>query len=384
MNDPATKPVLVLGGGVAGLTAALALAGNGLPVVLAERQPSLGGHVAGWSCMATERCLKCSSCLVADLKRDVLGDSRIRTVTRATLGESSRRNGGFQVRLLPVPPPPGPHAEKPEAPDSGASAQPAAAMPPEPLPEKPEAPEGETLLAPEELAVDSIFLATGFEPFPAGKKPMLGYGKLEQVVTTVDLNRVLLEDRVASLPVAAAADPRVAFLLCVGSRDREAGREYCSQVCCKTSLRLAARLLHERPDWQISLFYIDLQVMGKGFREFVREYSGRIRFLQGVPGEVLPAADDQVSLTFESPAGAVRTETFGLVVLAVGMTPGEDTARLAGSLELAVGSKGFLEATDAAGRVFAIGACRGPMDIPAARREALAAVGRYLQAGRNI
>jgi len=361
MNDPASKPVLVLGGGVAGLTAAQAMAGNGLSVVLVEKQPALGGHAAAWSCMATEGCQKCSSCLALDARRAVLDHPRIRVLTRATLQAASRQNGSLQVRLGP------------SLPDSGHAAGSRGIS------------DGEPLEKPEELTVEAVFLATGFEPFAAAGKPMLNYGRLAPVLTTVDLNRLLRENRLASLPVAAAPDPRVAFLLCVGSRDREAGRDYCSQVCCRTSLRMATRLLHEMPACRITVFYIDLQIMGKGFREFYREVQGKVRFVQGVPGEILPAADGQVALTFEDPPGAVRTESFDLAVLAVGVTPGAETATLATTLGLAVEKRGFFQGTEdaAPGGIAAIGSCCAPMDIPTASREALAMVGRYLEARRK-
>ena len=229
--------------------------------------------------------------------------------------------------------------------------------------------------------VDAVFVATGFETFPAEEKPLLQYGKLDAVTTTADLDRVILEDRIDSLPAAGIPEPRVAFLQCIGSRDREAGRDYCSQVCCKTSLRLAARLLHERPSWAITIFYIDLQVFGKGFREFYRSLEGRIRLVQGVPSEVLTEEGDKASLVFEEPAtGELKTEAFDLVVLAVGMLPPTDAAELSGLLEVPLERRGFLEnATGANGsRFYTVGACRAPTDIPGARRQAMDAVARYL------
>ncbi|MEW6443793.1 MAG: FAD-dependent oxidoreductase [bacterium] len=357
-----TKPVMVLGAGAAGLTAALALARNRIPVVLVERESVLGGQAGRWACMATERCEKCSSCLVGDTKAAVLKEAGIRIVTRAALESASRKNGGLRVSIAPV---------EAAACNGG-------------LP--PESSEGEPLAKSVNLNVDALFVATGFEPFPARGKPMLRYGELGAVVTTVDLDAALREDRIGSL--AGASDPklRVAFLQCVGSRDREAGRDYCSQVCCKTSLRMAARLLHEKPEWEITVFYIDLQVMGKGFRSFQRSLEGRVRFVQGVPAEVLEAEGGQAALVFEDPVqGAVRTETFGLVVLAVGMLPGRDTADLAGRLGLPVQKGGFFRKAwgENDSRVYSFGACCAPTDIPGARREAMAAVGRYLAAGRS-
>jgi heterodisulfide reductase subunit A len=229
--------------------------------------------------------------------------------------------------------------------------------------------------------VDAVFVATGFEIFPAGEKPMLQYGELDAVTTTGDLDRVILEDRLDSLPAAGSPRPRIAFLQCVGSRDREAGRDYCSQVCCKTSLRLAARLLHERPEWAITIFYIDLQVFGKGFREFYRELEGRVRLVQGVPSEVLPAEGNEVSLVFEDPdTGVLQTEAFDLVVLAVGMLPPKGAAATSESLQVPLERRGFFQKTGGkdGSRIYTCGACRAPTDIPGAKRQAMDAVAQYL------
>jgi heterodisulfide reductase subunit A len=229
--------------------------------------------------------------------------------------------------------------------------------------------------------VDAIFVATGFEPFPAEEKPLLQYGILDAVTTTVDLDQVLLEDCIDTLPTAGIEEPRVAFLQCVGSRDREAGRDYCSQVCCKTSLRLAARLLHERPEWKITLFYIDLQVTGKGFRESYRFLESRIRLVQGVPSEVLRTEGDKASLVFEDPAtGELKTEPFDLIVLAVGMLPPADAAELSGLMQIQLERRGFFQGTagENGSPFYTVGACRAPADIPGTRRQAMDAVARYL------
>jgi heterodisulfide reductase subunit A len=235
--------------------------------------------------------------------------------------------------------------------------------------------------------VDAVFVATGFETFPAEQKPLLHYGELEGVITTADLDRLILENRVDSLPAADLPSPRVAFLQCIGSRDREAGRDYCSQVCCKTSLRLAARMLHERPAWSVTIFYIDLQVFGKGFREFCRTLEGRVRLVQGVPSEVFPAEGNEVSLVFEDPTtGELSTEAFDLVVLAVGMLPPRDAVEISTMMQVPLGRGGFLpKAIGANGSPFyTAGACRAPTDIPGATRQAMEVVAHYLAKRKGV
>ena len=351
------RPVLVLGGGVAGLTVAEELARNGVEVLLLEKQGQVGGHAAQWACMATERCQKCSACIVTDLKRRVIKNPLIEIYTGGKLGGVSVEDDAVRTEVVPV-------SESGVASGEGGVRT-----------------EGRLLRESLDWEVDAVFVATGFEIFPAEEKPLLQYGKLDAVTTTADLDRVILEDRIDSLPTAGIPEPRVAFLQCIGSRDREAGRDYCSQVCCKTSLRLAARLLHERPAWAITIFYIDLQVFGKGFREFYRSLEGRIRLVQGVPSEVLTEEDNKASLVFEESAtGQLKTETFDLVILAVGMLPPKDAAELSGLLQVPLERRGFFEkATGANGsRFYTVGACRAPTDIPGARRQAMEGVAQYL------
>ena len=351
-------PVLVLGGGVAGLTAAEELARNGVRVLLLEKQGQVGGHAVRWACMATERCQKCSACVATDLKRRVLENPLVEVYTGGTLEGVTAEDGAVKARAVPVP-------ENGHAAGEGRGAR-----------------EGRALREGLTWEVDAVFVAAGFETFPAEQKPMLHYRELEAVITTEDLDRVILEDRLGSLPSAGSPSPRAAFLQCIGSRDREAGRDYCSQVCCKNSLRLAARLLHERPEWAVTVFYIDLQVFGKGFREFYRALEGRIRVVQGVPSEVLPSAEGKlVSLVFEEPAtGELKTEAFDLVVLAVGMLPPRDASALSGLLQVPLERRGFLRKTSGTNgsRFYTVGACRAPTDIPGARRQAMEAVGHYL------
>ncbi len=351
------RPVLVLGGGIAGLAAAEELARNRVEVLLLEKQLQVGGHASRWACMATDRCQKCNACTAADSKRRVLENPLISVYTGGRLEALSTGEGAIRVEAVPVEGAGGPSARE------GAQT------------------EGQVLSEPLAWDVDALFVATGFEVFPAEEKPMLLYEESDAVMTTADLDRAILEDRVPSLAAAGNPEPSVAFLQCVGSRDREAGRDYCSQVCCKTSLRMAARLLHEDPNWAVTVFYMDLQVFGKGFREFYRSLEGRVRLVQGVPSELLPAEGDKVSLVFEEPGtGVLRTEVFDLAVLAVGMLPPRDAADISGILKVPLDGRGFLPKSFGGNgdRVYTIGACRGPTDIPGSRRQAMDAVARYL------
>ena len=344
---------------MAGLTAAGELARNGVSVLLLERDPRLGGHAGRWACMATGDCRKCSACLVEDARASILEHELVQVHTGGTLAGLSRNGGGMEAQVVP-------HGADADAEGVAAGAAEV---------------EGVPLREATTWEVDAVFVATGFDPFPAEGKPMLLYGENPSVITTVDLNRLVREHRLDSLPGMQGDGMRVAFLQCVGSRDRVAGRDYCSQVCCKTSLRLASRLLHDHPAGEITLFYIDLQLCGKGFRSFYGGLAPSIRTVQGVPSEVLPVEGDGAALVFEDPdSGETRTETFDLVVLAVGMVPAAGASALAAGVGLARARGGFFEPTEgpAEGPVYIVGACKGPVDIQGARRQAKEAVARYL------
>lgn len=353
------RPVLVLGGGVAGLTAAGALAAGRVPVVLVERARDLGGHGRLWPCMATGTCQKCSACLVEDARKAVAESRLVEIFTSWRVDKCTRDNGGFRVEATPVEGPQGNLEQGPVRCKAERSS---------PAPER------------RSWDVDALFVATGFRPFPAEKKPMLGYGKIPQVLTTVDLDFLVKQERTRSPWPGSNGNRRIAFLQCVGSRDREGGRDYCSQVCCKTTLRLANKLLADRPDLEITVFYIDLQIHGKGFRQVFGGLKERVRFVQGVPSEVLPLDPDGAALVYEDPAsGVLKTESFGAVVLAVGMVPDEEAGDVASILGLARGKGGFFTAPDGTtDRIYPIGACLAPTDIAGARRQALSAVARYL------
>jgi heterodisulfide reductase subunit A len=319
---------LVVGGGIAGISAAQALARAGLRVLLVEQAGKLGGKAAELACMATERCRLCSACLLEDAKACLSRESSVTVRLESTIGEARRAQGGYAIVLE----------------DSG-----------------------------ETWHVRSALLATGYDVFDAARKPFLGYGRLEGVVTTLELDQILRRAGDDGWSARGGPPGSVAFIQCVGSRESREGRGYCSQVCCSVALRLAGKLAHLHPDMQITMYYIDLQLAARNVSSYHEELARRVRFVQGVCGEIAQAPDGRLEVRHEDEGGAT-TSTFDRIVLSVGMVPSASTTRVASLFGLEAGSHGFLDAGEAP--VAAVGACAFPKDIPSSMDEAREAAAR--------
>jgi heterodisulfide reductase subunit A-like polyferredoxin/coenzyme F420-reducing hydrogenase delta subunit len=338
---PATgKSVVVIGAGPAGLAAALDLNKRGLKVHLVEKSGQLGGRAFHWSCMATGVCENCGSCLSADLADQVTRRDGIRVHTNSRLEHITRTGTGFEGVL------------------AGGAQTP--------------------------IAADALLLAAGFTPFNPAQLPSLGYSRLKKVITTVDLNALLKSGRLEEM-LPGDRPPAIAFIQCVGSRNAKLGRNYCSQVCCKIALRHANKLLHLYPEAELTVFHLDLQLVGKQFRHFYNGLSDRVTFIQGVPAEVArDPASDRVVLYREGPGMTDRVAGhFDMVVLSVGMGASAVSTALPDLVDMTPDDWGFVSQDDAAlpRGVYAAGAIRGPVDITGAVRQgrlAAAAMARDL------
>ncbi|WDP92264.1 MAG: FAD-dependent oxidoreductase [Desulfobacter sp.] len=323
MNE--TSPgILILGGGVTGMAAALALKDQEFAVHLVEKQDRLGGNAAGWACMATDTCQNCGACLAQEMADQVRQSQTISVHLNTELTGLDRTEHGLAATL-----------------SSGTT-----------------------------LTAARAVMATGFSPFDPAQLPSYHVGEYEKVITTARLNRLMKEDRLAQVTGSA---PKIAFLQCVGSRDRKKNRDYCSQVCCKISMRHAQKIRHLLPEADISLFYMDLQVLGKETRTMADNLAGDIRLVQGVPAEILEDRETgRLTMVTEDPATSSRqSAAFDLIVLSVGLVPAPETAALSSILGLSPNPWGFFNTTEATRtkEVIIAGCAKGPQNITASIQE---------------
>jgi heterodisulfide reductase subunit A len=321
--------VVVLGGGPAGVSAALNMAERGARVTVIERSATLGGNGRTVCCKAIDGvCQFCGGCLLADRLAALRRAQGIDLCLLTSVAAVRRADGGFLLSLAPT----------------------VSAMP---------------------LFADAVILATGFDHFDAHTKGPYGYGTLPAVITGAELERRLQGEGRAALNSLALR--RVAFIQCVGSRDEQSGHGYCSQVCCRYSLRLARLLRAHAPDAEITMFKMDVQASGRDFAAcYQAAAEGEVRFVATLPARLRRSEANPGAVAFsfdDALAGGFDAAEFDLVVLATGMQPRRDAPQVAGLFGVDLDEDGFFAVRRAgadtlAPGVFVAGCCQAPRSIP--------------------
>ena len=233
-----------------------------------------------------------------------------------------------------------------------------------------------------ELSVRDIIVSIGFDLFDSTQIPAYGYGRYKNVVTALELERLLCASGPTGGHLIRPSDGkiprRIAFIQCVGSRDRRFGTTYCSSICCKYSVKDAVLIKEHEPNTTVSIFYIDLRAFGKGFQEFVNRAKSEycVRFVRSSPGEILEnTATKNLKIWYEDTiAGRIENLEFDLVVLCPALVPRTDAKELAKVLGAEVDDYGFFKAANILTNpvdttvpgIFVCGYCLGPKtgDIP--------------------
>jgi heterodisulfide reductase subunit A len=434
---PVNPNVLVVGGGIAGIHAALTAADAGKKVYLVEREPTIGGHMAKFD--KTFPTLDCSACILTPKMSAVRAHPNITLWTYSEVVEVDGFVGNFKVKVKRKPRYVDENLcvgcsdcieacifKKGKFPDEfnqGLSKRKPVYIPfpqatplvavidPETCVElktgkckkpcadacEPNAIDFTQTDTIEEIDVGAIILGTGFKTFDAARIFRYGYGRYPNVMTSLEVERMVNAAGPTSgeVQLRDGSQPKsVGIIHCVGSRDNKFNK-YCSRVCCMYSLKLA-HLLKERTGATIYNFYIDMRTPGKGYEEFYdRLLNEKVHFIRGRVAEVTdwalePAEENKLVIRAEDTlVGAVRRVPVDMVVLSVGMEAHDDADDVGRMFNISCTKEGwFLERhpklapvstfTDG---VFLAGACQGPKDIPdtvaqagAAAAEALALI----------
>ena len=229
-----------------------------------------------------------------------------------------------------------------------------------------------------EVKVGAIVLSPGFEPFDPKLRDEYGYGKMQNVVTSMDYERLLCATGPYEGEILRASDKKhpkkIAWIQCVGSRQViPGGNSYCSAVCCTYTQKQVILTKDHYPDAQCTIFHNDIRSFGKDFERFYEraEKLPGVRFIRSyVSLDKENPETKNVSIKYSTTDDGVKEEEFDLVVLSVGLNPPADVKGLADKFGIELDSRGFCKTnpvnpmeTSRPG-VFISGAFRGPMDIP--------------------
>ncbi len=239
-----------------------------------------------------------------------------------------------------------------------------------------------------EVEVDTIIVATGYDTFDAARKKAYGYGRFENVVTALQMERMIVYSAEGN-PIRNMGE-RIAFIQCVGSRDEQIGNEYCSRICCMYATKMSQLLKRSNPSRDVYLFYTDLRAYGKGFEEYYkRAQDVGVKFVRGRPAELIENPNTKkVTVKVEDTLSRQMLESeFDLVVLSTGIVPNPGTEPIAEMLRLARSPDGFLQEAHPKFKpvdtltegVFLAGTVQGPKDIPDTVSQANAAALRAVR-----
>jgi heterodisulfide reductase subunit A len=424
--------VLVVGGGIAGIHAALTVADSGKHVYLVEREPSIGGHMAQFD--KTFPTLDCAACILTPKMTQVKAHPNITLWSMSEVEEVDGYVGNYRVKVRHKPrfiiedacvgclecieACVFRHGKTPDEFNLGLSKRKPIYIPfPQAVPQlvviDPDTciefrtgkckktcvevcaernaidfQQEETF---DEIEVGAIILATGFKTFDATRIPYYGYGIHPNVYTALEVERLINSSGPTEGDVVLRDGRRpeaVGIVHCVGSRDENTNR-HCSRVCCMYSLKLA-HLVQEKTGAEVYNFYIDIRAAGKGMEEFYNRVAEEgTHLIRGKVADVQPEEGDtgRLVLTAEDTLlGRVRKIPVDMVVLATGLEPQADAEDVRRMFNITCSSGGFFAerhpklapVSTLTDGVYLAGTCQGPRDIPDTVAQAGAAAGEAL------
>jgi len=225
----------------------------------------------------------------------------------------------------------------------------------------------------EQVEAGSVVLATGFTHFDSINKPEWGFGTYEDVLTTTQMEQMVSSGQIRC-PSDGRVPERVAILLCVGSRDRQIGREWCSKICCTVSANLAMEVKEMSPETDVFIYYMDIRTFGlyedKFYWKSQEEF--KTKFVKARIAEVTTSGDGRLLVKGEDTlVKRPIVIPFDLVVHAIGMDPNEENPEISKTFGVGLEKHGFLERaehyTNTCGTtrrgIYSCGAAYGPETI---------------------
>ncbi|MFO8041492.1 MAG: FAD-dependent oxidoreductase [Sodalinema sp.] len=275
-----SQTVVIIGGGVAGLSAAGRLRDFGYDVVLIEKESQVGGYVKNWYKVFPD--FTPGSEIVDRLKQDLRGTE---ILTDCSVEKIEGAAPNFRV----------------------------------------------TTSTGKEIAANAILVATGFRHFDATFKEEYGYGLYDNTITSIDFDAMLKQKQVRT--AAGKIPKKVAMVHCVGSRDQQVNNNYCSRVCCTNSVKVSIGLKELLPDCEVFSLYMDIRVFGRGYEELYRssqeEYG--VQFIRGRLSEASEQNNGSLLLRVEDTLTSRPMRlTVDLLVLMVGMCGNSELSEVAG------------------------------------------------------
>jgi len=424
---PITDKALVIGGGVAGLQAALDLADAGHQVYLVEKAASVGGIMAQLD--KTFPTMDCSICVLGPKMMDVGRHQQITLMTYSQIEAISGYVGNFTVRVRKkaryvdetVCNSCGRCAEVcpvvvPDEFQQGFSSRKAAYIP------FPQAVPSSYLIDMEhclgnspitcgkcvdvcekdcidlnmqdelvDIDVGVIIVATGMDVYDPTALDEYGYTRFENVITTMEFERLICGGGPTEGKLVRPSDyqvpKRIGFIQCVGSRTEDKGYPYCSNVCCMNTIKDSLLINEHYPDTEVFVFYMDIRAYGKGFEDLYRRSKEEgVHYIRGLPGEVIedPDTKNLIIRVENTTTCLVEEHELDMVVLSVGLKPSDDLKHLTGIINISQTADGFvmeahpkLRPVDApTPGIFFAGSVEAPKDIKDSVTQAGAAVAR--------
>ncbi|NOU07626.1 MAG: CoB--CoM heterodisulfide reductase iron-sulfur subunit A family protein [Hyphomicrobiaceae bacterium] len=332
-----TKPILIVGGGPAGLAAAHAAASLGHASVLVEKMDRLGGApiLSGYAKLVPSH--EWAKDAIGGMVTRVEQSPSIAVVKNAKVKAFEGTPGNFRATLT-----------NGEAYDVGAA-----------------------------------ILTTGFTHFDSINKPEWGFGTFPDVVTTTQVEQMISSGKGVKCPSDGRKPKRVAILLCVGSRDRQIGREWCSKICCTVSANMAMEIREELPDCHVYIYYMDIRTFGHYEAEYYWKSQEEFK-VKYIKARIAEVTGDGKQLFVKGEDTLVKrpiTIPFDMVVHAIGMDPNVDNMTLSAVFGVDLHKHGFIGRKDAYGvmgatsraGVFVAGAAIGPETIDDSIAQASAA-----------